>query len=186
MALPLKGGFAKAGWALFWSSLLFSEMKEALNSDNAVGRFWFLIVDKYFILHFKFIRATKSLKMKKNSILGHPFAGLFLGTHLFSFYSTEVEAPWQLATDSSCEAVGSRLCGWVPLPPSGDSSLPPFQGELKSSHYLPSSDLAFYLKNVVFWSTCATCLHVLHSNEEICSAFVIICILWPRTATSWS
>lgn len=68
----------------------------------------FLIVDKYFILHFKFIGATKSLKMKKNSIWGRRFAGLFLRTHLFSFCSIENEASWQLATDSNSTAAAAH------------------------------------------------------------------------------
>lgn len=71
----------------------------------------FLIVDKYFILHFKFTGATKSLKMKKNSIWGCCFAGLFLRTHLFSFCSVENEASWQLASDSSSTAAAAHCEG---------------------------------------------------------------------------
>ena len=49
--------------------------------------------------------------MKKNSILGHSFAGLFLRAHLFPFCSIEIEAPWLLATDSYFTAVESTRRG---------------------------------------------------------------------------
>ena len=58
--------------------------------------------------------------MKKNSILGHSFAGSLLRTHLFPFCSIEKEAPWQLPTDHCFTAVGSALCGRASLPRSLD------------------------------------------------------------------
>lgn len=48
----LHGG-REAGRVLLWSSLLFFEMKEALNSDNGVGHvwFWLLINISFYILN---------------------------------------------------------------------------------------------------------------------------------------
>lgn len=113
---PLKGGFTQAEWVPLWSSFLFSQMKETLNSDNGVRHvcFWLLINISFYILNL--YGPQNSLKMKKNSILGHPFAGLFLRTHLFPFCSIEIETPWQLATDSYFTAVESTLCVEFLLP----------------------------------------------------------------------
>lgn len=113
----------KISWRLLWKEALLRQgehSSEAAFSSLRWKKHWIqitqsdmpvLIVDKYFILHFKFIWATKSLKMRKNSIWGHSFAGLFLRTHLFSFCSIEMEAPWQLATDSYFTAVERHSVG---------------------------------------------------------------------------
>lgn len=104
--------------------------------------------------------------MKKNSLGGCSFAGLFLRTHLLSFCPIEREAPWQLATDSYFTAAESTGSEWVSFPLVGETQTIPFLDELKSHCYLLSYILDPLSQKYHLWVTVGMQLCVFHYNEE--------------------
>lgn len=121
-----------------WSSLLFSEMKEALNSDNATRHvcFWLLINISFYILNS--YGPPNRWRWKRIRYEAIPLQDCFSEHTCSRFVQLRLKrlGSWPLPATSQLQR--APYVGWAAFSPVGGAKIAPFQDERKSNHYLPS------------------------------------------------